>query len=462
MGTPLTGSSVASTYTALLKTTDNAVLSGSLRTISDGGGNDSALQLSTAGVASTGTLAVTGAANLSSLTTSGNATIGGNLNVTGATTLTGNLSVPGTLSSTGNFAVNGTKFVVTAASGNTSVEGTLGVTGATNLSSLSTSGAATVGTILGVTGNFSVNTNKFTVDSASGNTLVAGTLSSTGNFEVGTAKFTVAAASGNTVVGGTLNSSGNFEVGSAKLTVSAASGNTNVAGTLDVAGNTTLSGDLAVNGNTTIGNASGDSLTVAAGTVAINNLTSKATPVDADTVLLRDSAASNALKTLTVGSLNTIKFIYSEGFSKTGGGGQIASITAGAATAIQEGGSTSDWTYTWTPKTVGNKAIIRVSVPIEVGLVQGSVYIGVAKSPYSAPNDYIGVGGAYISAAASSPANVIADMVFTSTAASHTFKIFVTGATQGVVIARNSFGYYFGQTGTTLQAKVQFELIEYA
>lgn len=449
MGTPLTGSSVASTYTALLKTTDNAVLSGSLRTISDGGGNDSALQISTAGVASTGTLAVTGATNLSSLTTSGNVSIGGALSVTG------NLSVPGTLSSTGDFSVNTNKFNVTASSGNTSVAGTLGVTGATSLSSLSTSGAATVGTTLGVTGNFAVNTNKFTVAAASGNTVVAGTLNVTGASVLGS------------LSSGTLTVSGLSQV--AELD---ALSDTTVGGTFDVSGattlasltangNATLNGDLAVNGNTTIGNASGDSLTVTAGTVAINNLTSKATPVDADTVLLRDSAASNALKTSTVSSLNTIKFIYSEGFSKTGGGGQSASITTGSATAIQEGGSTSDWTYTWTPKTVGNKAIIRVSVPIEVG-VQGSMYIGVAKSPYSAPNDYIGVGAAFVSASASSPANVVADMVFTSTAASHTFKIFVTGATQTVVIARNSFGYYFGQTGTTLQGKVQFELIEYA
>jgi hypothetical protein len=57
---------------------------------------------------------------------------------------------------------------------------------------------------------------------------------------------------------------------------------------------------------------------------------------------------------------------------------------------------------------------------------------------------------------------VLADMVFTSTAASHIFKIFITSTTQTVVIARNSAGYYFGQTGSTLQAKVQFELIEYA
>ena len=461
MGTPLTGSSVASTYTALLKTTDNAVLSGSLRTISDGGGNDSALQLSTTGVASTGTLAVTGATNLSTLSTSGNTVIGGALNVTGATTLTGNLSVPGTLSSTGNFSVNTNKFTVDATSGNTAVLGTFGVTGSTSLSSLSTSGAATVGTTLGVTGNFSVATNKFTVDASNGNALAAGTLNATGNFEVGAAKFTVAAASGNTAVAGTLDSAGNFAVATNKFTVASTSGNTLVGGTLDVTGNTAITGDLAVNGNTTIGNASGDSLTITAGTVAINNLTSKATPIDADTILIRDSAASNALKTSTIGSLNSVKFVYSEGFSKTGGAGQSASITTGSPTAIQEGGSTSDWTYTWTPKTVGNKALIRVSVPIEVA-VQGSMYIGVAKSPYSAPNDYIGVGAAYISASAASPANVIADMVFTSTAASHTFKIFVTGATQTVVIARNSFGYYFGQTGSTLQGKVQFDLIEFA
>jgi hypothetical protein len=451
MGTPLTGSSVASTYTALLKTTNNAVLSGSLRTISDGGGNDSSLQISNAGVASTGTfsvtgattltgaatlqstLGVTGATNLSTLTTSGNTVIGGNLNVTGVTTLTGNLSVPGTLSCTGNFAVNTNKFNVTAASGNTSVEGTLGVTGATSLSSLSTSGAATVGTTLGVTGNFSVNSTQFTVAASSGDTAVAGTLGVTGATSLSS-----------------LSTSGAATVGT----------------TLGVTGNTTLSADLAVNGNTTIGDTSGDSLTVTAGTVAINNLPSKGTPIDADTVLLRDSAASNALKTATVSSINKVKFVYSEGFAKTGGSGQTITVaTPGTGYVIQLAGSTSDWTYTWNT-TVGNKAIIRVSVPIQTTTptpVDGPVYIGVAKDSASpTATDYIGVGGAYLTAAQNSPVNVIADMVFTATATSHTFRIFVTGAAQTLFIARNTTGYYFGQTGATLQAKVQFDLIEYA
>ena len=167
MGTPLTGSSVASTYTGLLKNTDNSTVSATLKAISDGSGNDSALQISSVAVNATndfsvngaaskftvasasgntliaGTLGVTGATNLSSLATSGAATIGGALNVTGATTLTGNLTVPG------NLAVTGTSTLT----GNTAVTGTLGVTGASTLASVGVTGAATVGTTLGVTGN---------------------------------------------------------------------------------------------------------------------------------------------------------------------------------------------------------------------------------------------------------------------------------------------------------------------
>lgn len=431
MATPLTGSTVASTYTGLLKTADNAVLSGSLRTISDGGGNDSALQLSSAGVASTGTLAVTGVTSLSSLSTSGNATIGGNLVVTGTTTLSAGLSIPGTLSCTGNFAVNTNKFTVDATSGNTAVLGTFGVTGATSLSSLSTSGAATVGTTLGVTGNFSVNSTQFTVAAATGNTVVGGTLDSTGNFAVATNKFTVAAASGNTAV----------------------------AGTLDVTGNTTLSGDLAVNGNTTIGNASGDSLTVTAGTVAINNLPSKATPVNADTVIIRDSVASNAVKTATISAVSPVRFVYSEDIVKTSTAGQVSAVTGGVGTAIQQASSTSDWTYTWTPKNIGNKALIRVSIPVLMSN-DSYVYAGIVKSPYAAA-DVIGVGGAY--GGNFSPINVGAEAVFESTASSHVFKIWITSSmSQTLTIAANGAGSYFGNTGTTFQAKVHFELIEYA
>jgi hypothetical protein len=125
MATPLTGSSVASTYTGLLKTSDNASLTGSLRSISDGGGTDSALQLSTTAANIVGTLNVTGATGLaSSLAVSGLATIGSTLGVTGATNLSSTLTVTGA----------------------TTLSSTLAVTGAANLSStLTVNGNTTIG-----------------------------------------------------------------------------------------------------------------------------------------------------------------------------------------------------------------------------------------------------------------------------------------------------------------------------
>ena len=121
MGTPLTGSTVASTYTGLLKTSDNASLTGSLRSISDGGGTDSALQLSTSAANIVGTLNVTGATGLaSSLAVSGLATIGSTLGVTGATNLSSTLTVTGaisgaSLSASGNLTVNGNTTIGNAA-----------------------------------------------------------------------------------------------------------------------------------------------------------------------------------------------------------------------------------------------------------------------------------------------------------------------------------------------------------
>lgn len=65
----LTGNTVSSTYVGLLKTSDNADVTGSLKTITGGTGTSSALQVSTAGVKSTGTLAVDGATTLTGAVT---------------------------------------------------------------------------------------------------------------------------------------------------------------------------------------------------------------------------------------------------------------------------------------------------------------------------------------------------------------------------------------------------------
>ena len=60
MGTTLTGTTPANTYDSLIKVTDNGPISGTLKALSDGLGNDSTLSLSTAAASIAGTLAVTG------------------------------------------------------------------------------------------------------------------------------------------------------------------------------------------------------------------------------------------------------------------------------------------------------------------------------------------------------------------------------------------------------------------
>jgi len=60
MGTTLTGTTPQDTYDSLIKVTDNGPISGSLKVLSDGLGNDSTLSLSTTAASIAGTLAVTG------------------------------------------------------------------------------------------------------------------------------------------------------------------------------------------------------------------------------------------------------------------------------------------------------------------------------------------------------------------------------------------------------------------
>lgn len=137
MGTALTGSSVASTYDALLKITDNGPVGGTAKVVTDGLGNDSCFKLGTTSAEFTGGLT------------------GTTLNLSGA--LTGAAGSFTTLSASGAFTTTygtittnvGTALALRAAS-NTSV--TLGVDGGNQLVVSGYSGT-TIANGLSVTGS---------------------------------------------------------------------------------------------------------------------------------------------------------------------------------------------------------------------------------------------------------------------------------------------------------------------
>jgi len=281
MGTPLTGSSVASTYTGLLKSSDNSALTTVLKAVGDGSGIDSALQLSTTAVNASGDFSV-GANKLTVAAASGNTVVGGTLTVTGATSLSGNLAIPGNLSVTGTSTLTGA----------TSVVSTLAVTGATSLSSVSTSGAAVVGTTLNVAG-------LSTLDSlgVTGAATVGTTLGVTG----ATTLATVGATTANIA---TLNVSGVSTLASVGVTGAATVGTTlDVTGAVTLSNNLTVTGNATVNGDTTIGNAGTDLLTINANEVTLPNLTNVTVDLANDKVLITDANDSSKLRSIAASAL---------------------------------------------------------------------------------------------------------------------------------------------------------------
>ena len=428
MGTPLTGSSVASTYSSLLKTTDSTTFSATLKTICDGAGNNSSFQLA-----------------------SGAAAFLGTLDITGNTTLAG------------NFTVATNKFIVAAATGNTTVGGTLAVSAAATLSNtLAVTGAVTLSSTLAVSGNISTSGGNVTVygniiqSNAAASSSIAGALTVGGAtvFNGGVTFNSTTSFSSALTVNGITNNGTLVSTGAA--TIGTVGGVT--LGQTTINSSVTVSGPSTFNGNTILGDAAVDTVTVGAATVTFSNLPEKTTAiVAADTFLIRDSADSNRVKRIASSAVGAAKLIYSETIVKPVGSEQSFSVGPGAYSTLQQSGSASDWTYTWTPRSIGNKALIKVSVPIYV--TNGTIaYVGIVDGA----STVIGVGGAQVNA--SNQIVVIAECTFTSTAASHTFKVWV-GSSQSntLTLADNSAAAsWFNNDGSTTQnAKVQFELIEF-
>jgi hypothetical protein len=305
MGTPLTGSSVASTYTGLLKSSDNSALTSVLKAVGDGSGLDSALQLSTTAVNTTGDFSV-GSNKLTVAAASGNTVVGGTLTVTGATSLSGNLAIPGNLSVTGTSTLTGA----------TSVASTLGVTGATSLSSVSTSGAAVVGTTLNVTGLSTL---------ASLGVTGATTLASVG-------------VTGAATVGTTLD----------------------VTGAATLSNNLTVTGNATVNGDTTIGNLGTDLLTINANEVTLPNLTNVTVDLANDKVLITDFSDSSRLKSVAANSFlsasNAPQIKQTLYQDSTAGGSPFVATSSGSGTEI------TVLTTTITPRSTASTVLVTIAV----------------------------------------------------------------------------------------------------
>ena len=159
----------------------------------------------------------------------------------------GTIALTGAQTLSGNLTIGTNKFTVDSGNGNTTVAGTLGVTGASTLSStLDVSGATTINN-----GNFTIkdgsNAEKFKVIASNGNTTVAGTLGVTSTTTLGAA----VDISGATTIN---NSDFTINDGSSNtFVVTAASGNTAISGTLSATGAATLSSTLGVTSNATVG-----------------------------------------------------------------------------------------------------------------------------------------------------------------------------------------------------------------
>ena len=444
MGTPLTGSTVASTYTGLLKTTDNATLTASLKALSDGSGNDSALQVSTVAsningdfsvatskftvasasgnTAVAGTLAVTGATSLSSLITSGNATIGGTLGITGG------LTIPGTLSVTGASTLTGA----------VGMGSTLNVTGASTLASLGVTGAATIGTTLGVTGLSTLSI-----------------LAVTGASTLDSLAVTNAATIGTTLGVTGLSTLASLSVtGASTLASASITGAATVGTTLGVTGATTLSGDLAANGNTTLGNQNTDTLTLNSNSITVPNMTT--VPIDSanDKVVIQD-ATDSTLKLITASSISAVKAIYSEKISV----GQSVTFASISNTYAYNANGGSQFQYAHTFKTVGNTAIISMSVPVKITAAGSKVYLIITDGPSSPTSSNVIACGVGSVGFADGETNISFSTKFVSTSSSHTFYVWV--ASSGVSADFNTYSPAGGTPAWFVENSV-FTLIETA
>lgn len=175
---------ISTSYVQLIKTSGLTGIDGTIQTITDGNNVSSALQLSTTGVNSTGTLNAAGATTLAStLGVTAACTLSSTLGVTGAVTLSSSLGVTGAATLSSSLGVTG------AATFSSSISATTGtVTIGTLSASTATISTATIPTILGAVtfgSNITASTGTATIGTEIVSTSTIGTLNVSGVATVG-------------------------------------------------------------------------------------------------------------------------------------------------------------------------------------------------------------------------------------------------------------------------------------
>jgi len=180
---------ISTSYVQLIKTSGTTGIDGTIQTITDGNNVSSALQLSTAGVNSTGTLNAVGATTLAStLGVTAACTLSSTLGVTGAVTLSSSLGVTGvatfssSISATTGTVTIGTESVnvstiASATFGTARITGSTGGVTAFNYGTAAFTGA-TLQDLDSITTGSNITTGTFTVSGAAIGDIVLGGLTS--------------------------------------------------------------------------------------------------------------------------------------------------------------------------------------------------------------------------------------------------------------------------------------------
>jgi len=357
----------------------------------------------------TGTLDVTGSANISTLYVKYSTIVGGPLDVTGATTVTtidssglatlANLNVSGYANVTGDLAVTASTIVgefsavhATIDNLNVTTDATVGgaltVTGATSVADLSAATVTSAG-VLTVSANGA--------DIAGG--IRADTLNTTGAVGVATTL---------TVTGDTnINS---FNVGNGKVTINASTGtivtqgNLSVAGTALISQNATFSSTIAVSARATLSGGA-----VVTGGLSTNTI----------------AASGNAAITGTLDVTGVASFVNA-GISGTATIGTISATTSGLGAATAN-------SFTTGGIIVSGSAQLNAGVTVNGGLTNVASFSASGSASITSTLTTTGAaflnGGLTVAAGASVGGGLSSDTLTTSASATVGTTLAVTGAT---------------------------------